>query len=339
MNSPLISVIVPVYNVENVLHCCINSILEQSYKNIEIILVDDGSKDHSGEICDSYAKKYKNIRSFHKENGGQSSARNLGLIYAQGEYVGFIDSDDYIDKNMYTYLYNLIAKYEADVSSIAIKPVYKLGQSVEQPSEKLEIKDGSEILHHYMEITTKTDGYSVCRCLFKRELLSFYAFREGHFYEDIDYKFVALSHAKRFVDSNQIYYYYLQTQDSTSFAPFKPKDYDLVLASDILFDLCKKIGDDKLLYYAKIKKARTPFSLLFRIAYMGFADECYTKVEQKIIIKNFTSQLRASMGLLMRSPIKISRKAMAILLSINFHCVNIPLKAYHKIRNRNLIKK
>ena len=339
MSLPLISIIIPVYNVENVLNHCIDSILAQTYDNIEIILVNDGSKDKSGELCDEYARKYNNVYSFHKDNGGQSSARNLGLLYAKGDYIGFVDSDDYIDKNMYTYLYGLIKKYDADVSSIAIKPVYELGQIVEQPIEKLEVRYDLEILHYYMEITTKSDGYSVCRCLFRKHLLDSYSFREGHFYEDIDYKFAALSKAKCFVDSNQIYYYYLQTQDSTSFAPFKPKDYDLVLASDILFDLCKKINDEKLTYYAKVKQARTPFSLLFRIAYIGFADGCYSKDEQNGIIKDFTSQLRNSLRILLKSPIKANRKLMAILLSINFYCVSVPAGFYHKVRNRKLIKK
>ncbi len=339
MSNPLISVIVPVYNVENVLHNCVDSILNQQYENIEIILVNDGSKDQSGKICDEYAEKYENVYSFHKENGGQSSARNLGLKYARGEYIGFVDSDDYIDCGMYQYLYRLIEEYDADVSSIAIKSVYVLGVAVEQPKEELVVKDGLDILRYYMEITTKKNGYSTCRCLFKAELLKFYEFRNGHFYEDIDYKFVALSHATRFVDSNQIYYYYLQTQDSTSFAPFKPKDYDLVLASDILYDLCSEIGDEKLIYYAKIKKARSPFSLLFRIAYMGFAEGFYTKEEERKIIKEFTSQLRKSLWTLLKSPIKANRKLMAVLLSLNYDCVNVLFKVYHKLRNRSLVKK
>lgn len=96
MNKPIISIIVPIYNVEQFLHCCIDSILAQTFTDWELLLIDDGSPDRSGDICDEYAKKDTRIRVFHKENGGVSSARNLGLDNAQGEWVTFIDADDYI---------------------------------------------------------------------------------------------------------------------------------------------------------------------------------------------------------------------------------------------------
>lgn len=97
----LISVIVPVYNVESYLEQCVNSIRSQTYKNLEILLVDDGSKDGSATICDEFAKKDERIRVIHKENGGVSSARNIGLDHARGEYIAFVDGDDYIDDTMY----------------------------------------------------------------------------------------------------------------------------------------------------------------------------------------------------------------------------------------------
>lgn len=96
---PLVSIVVPVYKVENVLHYCIDSILNQTYKNFELILVDDGSPDNSGKICDEYAKKDNRIKVIHKENGGVSSARNCGIDAAKGKYICFVDSDDYVNKN------------------------------------------------------------------------------------------------------------------------------------------------------------------------------------------------------------------------------------------------
>ena len=104
MSTPLISVIVPVYNIENYLERCVNSIREQTYNNLEILLVDDGSTDSSGALCDRFAEADERIRVFHKENGGSSSARNLGIAEAKGEYLGFVDSDDYISANMYELL-------------------------------------------------------------------------------------------------------------------------------------------------------------------------------------------------------------------------------------------
>ena len=114
--APLISVIVPVYNVEKYLAKCIDSIIAQTYTNLEILLVDDGATDSSGAICDEYAQKESRIRVIHKENGGLSDARNRGIAEARGEYLGFIDSDDYIDVDMYELLYNLIQKYGVKIN-------------------------------------------------------------------------------------------------------------------------------------------------------------------------------------------------------------------------------
>ena len=99
MNDILISIVVPIYNVESYLHRCIDSLINQTYKAIEIILVDDGSTDSCGKICDDYEKRYTNIKVIHKDNGGLSDARNCGLDKVMGEYVFFIDSDDYIALN------------------------------------------------------------------------------------------------------------------------------------------------------------------------------------------------------------------------------------------------
>ena len=110
-----ISVIVPVYNVEKYLEKCIDSILSQTFKNFEIILVDDGSTDSCGIICDEYERLDNRVKVIHKINGGLSSARNSGLEIASGEYVAFVDSDDWIDKNMYQELYNEAKKNNADI--------------------------------------------------------------------------------------------------------------------------------------------------------------------------------------------------------------------------------
>lgn len=114
--EPLVSVIVPVYNVEKYLEKCINSIINQTLKEIEIILIDDGSTDNCPRIIDEYAKRDKRVIAVHKENGGQGSARNAGLDIASGEYIGFVDSDDWIDLNMYEELYKDIIKNNSDIS-------------------------------------------------------------------------------------------------------------------------------------------------------------------------------------------------------------------------------
>lgn len=112
-----VSVIVPIYNAEKYLNKCLESIIGQTYKNLEIILVDDGSPDNSPEICDDWAQKDSRIRVIHKKNGGVSSARNAGIDLAQGDYIGFVDADDWIEPNMYEVLINNAEKFSADKSS------------------------------------------------------------------------------------------------------------------------------------------------------------------------------------------------------------------------------
>ena len=113
---PLISIIVPVYNVKNYLEKCLQSICGQTYKNLEIILIDDGSSDGSGELCDLFAQRDGRIKVIHQANAGQSAARNRGLAVAQGEFLGFVDSDDWIEPDMYEFLYHLLKANGADIS-------------------------------------------------------------------------------------------------------------------------------------------------------------------------------------------------------------------------------
>ena len=117
ISGPLISLIVPVYNVKDYLKTCLQSILEQTYKNLEIILVDDGSDDGSSGICDEYARMDQRIKTIHLPHSGVSAARNAGLAAATGELLGFVDSDDWIDHDMYQYLYALMQEHDADVSA------------------------------------------------------------------------------------------------------------------------------------------------------------------------------------------------------------------------------
>ena len=113
----LLTIVVPSYNVEKYLNRCVDSVLKQTYKNLEIILVDDGSTDCSGKICDSIKEKDCRVNVIHKQNGGLSSARNAGLDVATGDFIGFIDSDDWVTEDMYEYLLGLFNKYEVEIVS------------------------------------------------------------------------------------------------------------------------------------------------------------------------------------------------------------------------------
>lgn len=120
MNA-LISIIVPVYNFESCIRKCVDSILCQTYSNIELILVDDGSRDQSGAICDEYQRYDSRVKVLHKENGGTSEARNYGLDMAEGRYIGFVDGDDFIDPDFYQVLYDSITEYKTDISMVSYR--------------------------------------------------------------------------------------------------------------------------------------------------------------------------------------------------------------------------
>lgn len=132
---PKISIIVPVYNVEKYLEKCVRSILAQTFTDFELILVDDGSPDSSGAMCDQFAKQDERVKVIHKENGGLSDARNAGIEIATGEYLGFIDSDDYIADDMYELLYTNIVKEDADLSICGIYDVYEGKEPVEKQQQ------------------------------------------------------------------------------------------------------------------------------------------------------------------------------------------------------------
>lgn len=125
----LISIIVPIYNVENYIDRCVESITNQSYKNLEIILVDDGSTDSSGEKCDIWATRDRRIMVIHKENGGVGNARNAGMSYANGEWIGFVDSDDFVEPEMYEALYWGCVDNGADLCMIGCA-LYENGRKI-----------------------------------------------------------------------------------------------------------------------------------------------------------------------------------------------------------------
>lgn len=122
--SELVSIIVPVYKVEQYLSRCVDSILQQSYSNLEIILVDDGSPDSCGMICDEYQKKDSRVQVIHKSNGGLSDARNYGIEAAQGKYLAFVDSDDWLDFDMIDILYRVLTSQDADIAECSYRNLY-----------------------------------------------------------------------------------------------------------------------------------------------------------------------------------------------------------------------
>lgn len=168
----MISVVVPVYNTKEYLERCINSLLKQTYSDMEIILVDDGSTDGSGEVCDRFAAGDGRVRVFHKENGGSSSARNLGIENARGDYIGFVDSDDYVDADMYERLYAAVCEYHVNAAQIGrdeIDPEGNILPDICIPPEKDEPIAPEKFME---ELLMHRGDCSFCTKLIRRELFS-----------------------------------------------------------------------------------------------------------------------------------------------------------------------
>lgn len=231
MNEPLISVIVPVYKVEPYLERCVTSIRNQTYQNLEILLVDDGSPDRSGEMCDALAKEDPRIKVIHKANGGLSDARNAGLDVMQGELVGFVDSDDWIDENTYATLYQRMCAENADISC---------GGTA--------IHSGTEILSRYNPNLQETYTYdrkeagrellrnriitnSVCDKLYKAKIFQNLRFKKGIVFEDLQIQYQLIALADRVTYTAQTCYYYFVAPNSISRATFNKKQMDYVTNS------------------------------------------------------------------------------------------------------------
>lgn len=218
----LISIIIPVFNAEKYIAECLNSITQQSYTNLEILLIDDGSTDNSGSICDEFANEDNRIKVIHKENGGVSSARNIGLQLAQGEYISFIDSDDCVDKEYISAMYEKIIKTNSDISFC------KYSKLINQ--KLFEVK---ELLPEYINVDTREQTFvnfflrffsfrecifgSCCRILFKKELAKNTRFDLNiNVSEDLLFLAKIMLKSKAITSVDQQLYFYRQTSNSTS---------------------------------------------------------------------------------------------------------------------------
>lgn len=237
---PKISIIVPVYNVEKFLSKCIDSILSQTFKDFELILVNDGSADKSLEICKYYKSLDERICIIDKINGGLSSARNAGLEKAKGDYIGFIDSDDYVHPKMFELLYREIIKYNADISICDFEKVYNYmdNKNFSYESNHVLVKCLSNI-EAIEKINTKNGVTFVIACnkLYKKNLFNKLRYKENVIHEDEFMAHRILYKAERIIYINEPLYFYVQREGSimNSKSKISKIDYLLSLSDRIKF--------------------------------------------------------------------------------------------------------
>lgn len=229
MDAPLISVIVPVYKVEAYLDRCVQSIIDQTFINLEIILVDDGSPDNCPVMCDAWAQKDIRIKVIHKENGGLSDARNVGMALASGEYIGFVDSDDYISPDMYQVLYERMMKDDSDIAACGVEMVWPDGRN----SRKL-TRDGNYLLDReaaMLAIIQETYlKQPVWYKLYKTNLIRDISFPVGKYHEDVFWSYQAVANARRISIVDMPCYFYSQRSGSIMDADYSLKRLDALEA-------------------------------------------------------------------------------------------------------------
>ena len=234
----LISVIVPIYNVEKYLRKCVDSLINQTYKNLEIILVDDGSLDNCPKICDEYAKQDSRIKVMHKENGGLSDARNAGMKVARGEYISFIDSDDWIKPEMIEGMYNRMIEDNSDLVSSGVLWVDENGAEIrnatvsencvlntEQAMKEL-INDGKLKQH-------------VWNKLYKADLIKNILFDKGKYHEDVFWSYKVIGEAERISIEKNSYYFYVQRSKSIMGEKYSAKRLDALDAMKLRCEYTK----------------------------------------------------------------------------------------------------
>lgn len=330
IKMPLISVIVPVYNVEKYLEYCVDSIQKQTIKDIEIILVDDGSPDNSGVICDRLAAEDNRIVVIHKKNAGLSSARNAGIDVARGQYLGFVDSDDWIEPDMYEYLLNLIMEYDADIADCDMLETSLRDYTIQPQKDHIELLDRSGALDVFFRISKSNINYCVCDKLFKRDVFEQVRFQEGIIFEDIDFNYRALVTISSVVVSDSQKYYYFKNAEGISRNSFREKDLELLGVWDNIIAL-SEIQSPEYKVHAEFNRIRADFGLLCKMFKYGTRNDGGNYVD---IRKNLLKSVRQHFWKLIKGKLPNNRKLLLILMVINYRLVEVPLSCIRKMREQ-----
>lgn len=279
MQTKIISVIVPVYNVMNYLKQCLDSIIQQTYTNLEIILVDDGSTDQSGSICDVYKEKDSRITVIHKKNGGLSDARNTGLNICNGDYISFVDSDDYLSPYFYEILMGVAKKKNCDIVALKGGTSFWDGEEISTLA-----KDNDEFAVHYLnshdvlermlyqEIATGAQFK-----LYKKEVFDNIRFPVGYLYEDVATTYKPFFNAKECAIVEADIYAYRKRRDSIIRQSFSPKKM-------ICLDIFNQLVNDEQLKDAGLQKAAK--SRVYAMTYSVFLQVPDDDKETQSIIWN-----------------------------------------------------
>ncbi len=309
--KPKISVIIPIYNVEKFLRECIDSVVEQTYTDLEIILVDDGSPDNCGAICEEYAKTDARIKVIHKENGGLSDARNEGIAIATGDYITFVDSDDFLSRDAIEYMWALISENLADVSVCQKFLIDEEGKALKDKRKyKNAVYFGNEkCMKAYM--SSANIGSVAWAKLYKREIFSRLRFPKGKYNEDefTTYRAVALSN--RIAVGKEQKYAYRKRGDSIMNSSFSLKHTDCVEASRGRADFIKE-KYPRLYRYARAHVVHAMNLTVNRIARAKSSE-----VDTRKLLEEYQKEYRKHFHTMAFTKFSLFSKLFALLSAIN----------------------
>lgn len=309
-----LSVIVPMYNSEKYIGRCIDTIIKQSFNDLELILVNDGSKDLSAEVAKKYAEADKRITVIDKCNGGASSSRNAGLDVAKGEYVTFVDSDDWLDTDAYEYMFSLEKFADADIAVFGIRSVGdKGGDSLQKKADSVQLLEGMDIWDKFYGVKGQTRTFSCCNKIYKHDIVKNVRFIEGMTGEDIYFNYEAFLNSEKVLVTDRSFYNYFTREGSVSYGKVRKNSYDCMY-------MWKRIGEENRFpeHKADIEnmKISDNFSLLLRAAIFGFDSHFKEwKEYKKRSLRYFRKNL---FNILKRKKLKKGKKIAAILMFINF---------------------
>lgn len=321
----LITVIIPIYKVEKYLRKCVDSVTAQTHKNLEIILVDDGSPDGCGEICDEYAKRDERIKVIHKENGGLSDARNAGLDIASGEYIGFVDSDDYIAPDMYEVMLKRLTETDADMAVCNVSYVGDVSDNQRQSEKVWTINDCVLDRKEAMRMLEEIKNWRYVTAwnkLYKRNIFRNIRFPKGKIHED---EFVAhrvIGECEKIACISQRLYYYLQRQGSIMAAE----------SLDAKLDTCEALID-RARYCLSIRySAQASYFLKNGSGFLMFICRKYPKeTEVRRRYKSIHKDIRRLYGRMFFKKMPLETR-----VALTFGCMGMkPYNMIHKIAKGN----
>lgn len=274
----LISVIIPCFNAEKYIDRCMESVLHQTYRDLEIILVDDGSTDGTGALLESYCKRDTRVSVLKQENKGAGAARNAGLDIARGKYIGFVDSDDWIKSDMYEYLVGIIKKENADIAGCdfyAVREKHDGKQSVKK--ESIKSMGNNELMLFFLRVHGEKSFYAVWNMLYKREVIDDCRFPEGKITEDMLFNYRVYCNCKKYVLSNQKKYYYFYNPDGVTRKILGEKDLALLTNWDSIVEDIRS-RKPEMTQYALMNRWRADFTLLSKAFLYGFDENEISEV-------------------------------------------------------------